>query len=102
MDKARPLREETAINSELRWEDVTLPESVSKADLDAVIFSVLTSQLQKTAMVIVEAMKRCNERALPVSAEIIGARIRSLAEACHIEHAGDLRRWRYSEVRLKA
>jgi hypothetical protein len=101
MDKARPLRDETAINSELRWEDVTLPASVSEADLDAVILSALTSRLQKTAMVIGKAMKRCDERALPVSAEIIGARIQALVEADRIESAGDLRKWRYSEVRLK-
>jgi hypothetical protein len=63
--------------------------------------SVLTSRLQKTAMVIVRAMKRCNERTLPVSAEIFGALIQALIEADRIESAGDLRRWRYSEVRLK-
>lgn len=101
MDKARPLREETAINSDLRWEDVTLPPSVSEADLDTIIFSVLTPRLEKTAMVIARATKRCDESALPVSAEIIGARIRALAEADRIESAGDLRKWRYSEVRLQ-
>jgi hypothetical protein len=101
MDKAAPLPEETAIDSDLRWEDVTLPASVSETDLDAVIFSVLTSKLQKTAMVIANALNRCDERALSVSAEIIGARIRALAEAGRIERAGDLRRWRYSEVRLQ-
>jgi hypothetical protein len=101
MDKARPLREETAIDSDLRWEDVTLPASVSETDLDTIIFSQLTSRLQKTAMVIAKAMERCDERALPVSAEIIGARIQALAGADRIESAGDLRTWRYSEVRLQ-
>ena len=101
MDKARPLREETDIDSDLRWEDVTLPESVSEADLDAIIFSALTSRLQKTAMVIGKAMADCREHGLPVDAEIIGARIQALAEADRIESAGDLRKWRYSEVRLK-
>jgi hypothetical protein len=101
MDNARPLREETAIDSDLRWEDVTLPASVSEADLDTIIFSVLTSGLQKTAMVIAKATKRCGERALPVSAEIIGARIQALVEADRIGSTGDLRKWRYSEVRLQ-
>jgi len=101
MDKARPLEEETAIDSDLRWEDVTLPASVSEAYLDTIIFSVLTSRLQKTAMVIAKATKCCDERALPVSAEIIGARIQALVEADRIESAGDLRKWRYSEVRLQ-
>jgi hypothetical protein len=99
MDKARPLQEETAIDSDLRWENVMLPASVTEADLDTIIFSVLTSQLQKTAMVIAKAAKHCDERALPVSAETIGARIQALVEANRIESAGDLRKWRYSEVR---
>jgi Protein of unknown function len=101
MNKARPPTEETALSSELRWEDVTLPASVSEADLDAVILSALTSRLQKTAIVIGKATHRCGERALPVSAEIIGARIQALVDADRIESAGDLRKWRYSEVRLK-
>jgi hypothetical protein len=99
----RPFEDEEAvINSDLRWEDVTLPASASasETELDAIIFSVLTSRLQKTAMVIAKAMKHCDERALPVSAEIVGARIRALAESDRIESAGDLRKWRYSEVRL--
>ena len=92
--------EEAAINSDLRWEDVTLPASVSETDLDTIMFSVLW-RLQKTAMVIVKAMKRCDERALPVSAEIVGARIQALVGADRIESAGDLRKWRYGEVRLQ-
>jgi Protein of unknown function len=97
----RPFEDEEAvINSDLRWEDVTLPASASETELDAIIFSVLTSRLQKTAMVIAKAMKHCDKRALPVSAEIVGARIRALAESYRIESAGDLRKWRYSEVRL--
>jgi Protein of unknown function len=74
--------------------------AVSEAYLDTIIFSVLTSRLQKTAMAIAKATKHCDERALPVSAEIIGARIRALVEADRIESAGGLRKWRCSEVRL--
>jgi hypothetical protein len=37
----------------------------------------------------------------PASAAVIGARIQALAEADRIESAGDLRKWRYSEVRLQ-
>ena len=88
-------------SSDLRWEDVTLPESVSAADLDTIIFSILTSRLQKTAVVVGKAMAQCREHGLPVEAEILGARIHALAESNRIEGTGDLRRWRYSEVRLK-
>jgi len=94
--------EPLTISSELQWKEVTLPESVSEADLDAIIFSKLTPQLQKTAMVIGKAMADCREHGLPVEAEIIGARIQALAESNRIEGMGDLRQWRHSEVRLKS
>ena len=97
----RPAGEAPAIRSDLQWKDVTLPESVSEANLDAIIFSILTSRLQRTAMVVGKVMAHCREHGLPVDAEMLGARIRALAESDRIEGAGDLRKWRHSEVRLK-
>jgi hypothetical protein len=100
MDK-RLFVEPPIISSTLRWEDVSLPASISEADLDQIILSVMASRLQKTAFVIVKALQRCKELDLPIDADILGARIRALAESDRIEGAGDLRKWRYSEVRLK-
>ncbi len=101
-DSASPSpREPFTVSRNLRWQDVTLPASVSAHDLDAVITSVLTSRWQKTAMVIGTALSRCREHGLHVEDEIIGARIEALAESNRIESAGDLRAWRHSEVRLK-
>jgi hypothetical protein len=58
----RPFSEEPPhISSTLRWEEVSLPDSISEADLDQLIFSVMTSRLQKTAMVIAKALNRCEE-----------------------------------------
>jgi hypothetical protein len=94
--------EPLTISSELQWKEVTLPESVSEADLDTIIFSMLLPRVQKTAMVIGKAMAHCREHWLPVEAEIIGARIQALAESSRIEGVGDLRQWRHSEVRLKS
>jgi hypothetical protein len=74
---------------------------VSEADLDQIIFVVMTSRLLKTAKVISDALVRCEELGLPINADIVGARLGALAEAGRIEGAGDLRKWRYSEVRLK-
>ena len=93
--------EPPVISSTLRWRDVSLPASVSEANLDRIIFSVMTSRLQKTAMVIVKALERCKELDLPIDADILGARLGALAESDRIEGAGDLRKWRHSEVRLK-
>jgi len=100
MDK-RLFVEPPAISSTLQWEDVSLHALVSEADLDQIIFSVMTSRLQKTAMVIVKALERCKELDLPIDADIVGARLGALAESGRIEGAGDLRKWRHSEVRLR-
>jgi hypothetical protein len=45
---------------------------------------------------------RSTSLALPVDAEVVGVRIRALAEAGRLEGEGDLRKWRFSEVRLNA
>ena len=89
-------------NTVRRWEEVVLPETVSETDLDRTIFAALSSRWQKTAMVISKALKECETLALPVDAEVVGVRIRALAEAGRLEGEGDLRKWRFSEVRLNA
>ena len=89
------------VSSFLRWEDVSLPAGISEADLDELIFAVLTPRLQKTAMVIAKTKQQCAARAVPVDAETIGARILALAELGRIDSAGDPSMWRHSEVRLK-
>ena len=86
--------------SVLRWEDVSLPKSVSMDDLDAAIFAVLKPRSQKMAKVIPEAAERCKALKARSRFEIIGARIQALAEAGLIEGAGDLQRWANSEVKL--
>lgn len=97
----RPPPEPPTISSNLRWKNVKLPKSVSVADLDAIIFSVLTSRRQKAARVIGTAMNHCRQHNLPINDEILGARIEALAELGRIEGFGDLRLWRHSEVKLK-
>jgi len=91
-----------AISSTLTWDKVRLPPSVTEADIDDIIFSVMKRHMQKVAMVVVQSMKRCKELGLSISNEVIAARIRELADSGRIEGAGDLRRWRHSEVRLKS
>jgi hypothetical protein len=98
----RPPGEIPVISSLLRWEDVSLPPSVSEADLDAIILAELRPFSRKMALVIGNAVSRCKELGLPISNEMIGARLIALAEAGHIEGLGDLRKWRHSEVQLKS
>jgi hypothetical protein len=101
----RPPPEKPRISSRLRWNKVRLPPSVSEKDIDDIIFSELKRHGRKVAMAVGQAFDRCEERALPIPreerCEIFAARLRELADTDQIEGAGDLRRWRHSEVRLK-
>jgi hypothetical protein len=96
-----PPGEIPSISSHLTWDQVQLPRGISEADIDAIIFSIMKPQWRKVAMVIGESLDRCRELRLDVSDEAFGARILELAEADRIESVGDLRTWRFSEVRLK-
>ena len=89
------------IDSELQWDEVRLPQSVSETDLDGMLFSVLTPRPRKMAMVLGDAVGQCRERGWSISKEALAARIRALVESDRIESRGDLRMWRFSEVRLK-
>jgi uncharacterized protein DUF3658 len=80
---------------------VSLPEGISEGDLDALIFSALKPNWQKTAMVIGNTRDQFSARAITIDVEIIGARILALAELRQIESAGNPSKWRHSEVRLK-
>ena len=94
--------EETpTIISDLTWDQVRLPRSVTEAVLDGIIFSLLSPRWQKIAMVVALAEKQCEQLALPISDETIAARLRVLSDSDRIEGIGDLRMWRHSEVRLK-
>jgi hypothetical protein len=96
----RPPPEEPEMQTLPRWEGIVLPESVTEAELDSIIFSALHLQWRKTAMVIGNALKKCRALAVPISNEVLGSRLVALAEAGRIEIQGDLRAWRHSEVRL--
>ena len=90
------------ISSKLRWKDVSLPDAISEAYLDALIFAMLKPRLQKMAKIVGDVFTCCEAQLNPIDPEIIAARIIALAEAGRIEGAGDLRMWRHSEVRLRS
>ncbi|MET4391146.1 hypothetical protein ABIB73_006933 [Bradyrhizobium sp. F1.4.3] len=93
--------EEPTVNSELAWADVQLPSSVTEQQLDEVIFSLLTARWKKTAAIAVLAEMQFKQAGLPITSEIIAARLKMLSDADRIEGIGDIRMWRHSEVRLK-
>src|SRR3954447_17073330 len=96
-----PFEEFPEISSSLRWDQVQLPPSVSEAQVDQIILSVMSLHWHKMARVIWEAVKLSEERSLGVSDEMFAARVKVLVEADRLESQGDLRKWRHSEVRLK-
>lgn len=96
-----PFEEFPEINSSLRWDQVQLPPSVSEAQVDQIILSVIAPQWHKMARIIWDAVKRSEELALEVRDEAFAARIQVLVEAGRLESQGDLRKWRHSEVRKK-
>lgn len=98
-----PLLDEqvATISSELKWDQVRLPSSVTESDLDGIIFPILQPMWQKTAKVVILALQRCKALDLPVGDEAIAARLQVLSDSDRIEGIGDLRMWFHSEVRLK-
>jgi len=93
-----PFEEFPAISSTLTWDHVDLPPSISEKDIDDIVFSGMKPSWRKVAMVVVQAQKLCEQRGLKISYEELAARLQK--SGC-IEDAGDLRKWRFSEVRLK-
>ncbi len=94
--------EEPHISSTLRWDDVTLPPSVTVDGLDEVIFSKLDPNWRKTARIVGDVAVAYKRGSMLLDAGIIGARIQALAETGRIDSQGNLSMWRHSEVRLKA
>jgi hypothetical protein len=89
------------INSELRWDEVCLPPPTSEKDIDDILFALLRPHWQKVALVIVKAKDSRDLLGLSISCEMLAARLRALSDSDRIEGIGDLRIWRFSEVRLK-
>jgi Protein of unknown function len=97
-----PFKEFPEINSSLRWDQVQLPPSASESQVDQILLSVIVPQWHKMARIIWDAVKRSEELALGITDEMFAARVQVLVEADRLEGQGDLRKWRHSEVRLKA
>lgn len=96
-----PPPETPHLSSDLSWDEVSLPPSVSVTEIDRIIFSVMNQRWRKMVMVVILASRQCERSNLQVSDEIIAARIQALADEGHFESRGDLRMWRHSEIRQK-
>jgi hypothetical protein len=93
---------EDRVCSTLRWKDVVLPATVTAADIDALIFAELKEPYwRKVARVVSRCLMTFETRSIPVSDEVIAARIQELAGSGQIEGQGNLTMWRHSEVRRR-
>lgn len=89
------------ISSELRWDEVRLKPPLTEKDIDDILFPLLKSRWQKVALVVAKARDSSNLQGRTISYEVFAARLRALSDSDQIEGIGDLRMWRFSEVRLK-
>jgi len=93
--------EPPAIDSELSWDEVQLPPDLTEKDVDDILFPLLRPYWQKVLRVLFNARDSCNINGLAIDYEILAARLRDLSDRNQIEGIGDLRRWGWSEMRLK-
>jgi hypothetical protein len=70
---------------------------ISDDDLDALLLAAATVRWQKVAMVIAKAMSVYDSW----DEVRVGERIIALVKAGELESAGDVRHWRFSEIRLR-
>ena len=89
------------VDSELRWDQVRLPSPLTEAEFDKVIHSTLAPQWRKVAAIVTRVVDKYEHLGPAITREMVAARLRALSETDLIEGIGDLRMWRYSEVRLK-
>jgi hypothetical protein len=93
--------EPPTIDCDLSWDEVSLEPPLTEADIDDILFPLLESYWKKVALVLANARDSSNIQRQAIGYEIFAARLRWLSDNDKIEGVGDLRYWRFSEVRLK-
>jgi hypothetical protein len=68
--------------------------------IDGAILSVVGPRFQKVVMIIAKTDKELQRRSLVADDVSIAERIRAMVATGRLEGAGNLSRWRHSEVRL--
>ena len=93
--------DDSHVDSEWRWDQVRLPPPLTEAEFDKVILSTLGPHWRKVAAIVTRVVDKYENTHPAITYEVVAARLHALSEADIIEGIGDLRMWRYSEVRLK-
>jgi Protein of unknown function len=89
------------VNSNLIWKKAQLPPSVKLLDFDRVILSTLNTQWRKTARIVGNVSEHYRSLGVSLDPAIVAARLMTMVDSGLVESAGDLRKWGFSEVRLK-
>ena len=89
------------MDSALRWDQVDLPSPLTVADFDCVILSTLGEHWRKVAAIVIRVVEKYKHINSTITFEMVAARLQALSDADLIEAQGDLRKWRFSEVRIK-
>jgi Protein of unknown function len=100
-DMEPPTKGARFVDSKLTWKQVQLPPSVTELDFDRVVLSELHQQWRKTARVVGNVSEHYAKLGISLDPAIAAARLMKMVESDLVEAAGDLRKWRFSEVRLK-
>jgi hypothetical protein len=101
-DLRPPSKGSRFVDSKLTWKQVQLPPSVTVLDFDRVILSTLNVQWRKTARIVGNVSEHYRSLGIDLDPAIAAARLVTMVDSGLVEGAGDLRKWRFSEVRLKS
>jgi hypothetical protein len=77
-----------------------MPLEPSDAQLDALILASASLSWLKVESLVVRVGELCEEQNLRFDPDVVASRIAMLVHGDDLEGAGDLSRWRHSEVRL--
>ena len=100
-DLKPPSKGSRFVDSKLTWKQVQLPPSVMVLDFDRAILSTLHAQWRKTARFVGTVSEQYRRLGIDLDPAIVAARLMTMVDSGLVEGAGDLRKWRFSEVRLK-
>jgi uncharacterized protein DUF3658 len=101
-DLRPPSKEKPRINSKLTWDQVSLPPTITVMDFDRIILSELSHVARKTARIVGRVSEHYRSLGIDLDPAIAAARLMAMVDSGLVEGAGDLRMWRFSEVRLKS
>jgi uncharacterized protein DUF3658 len=71
-------------------------------DFDRIILSELSHVARKTARIVGRVSEHYRSLGIDLDPAIVAARLMAMVDSGLVERAGDLRMWRFSEVRLKS